>query len=339
MKYIIPYRMYGDQNFDSEFVTGGTEMFIRRFITATDQTVKVIGFTNDEWACRGYVPKVIAASVESPSDVIISNYTIPKTTTEIAKLLTVNPIVVMIHNIASSWTADTFLKVLQLEPFKNMRFGFVSEFQYHDWKKFATRRNRQIIPRDRSFFFYPWYNQSEVTLEGSHDKYDLITIGRAQYHKNPLAVHKIAKRIDRTSCAIVSTYEMDPRYEKEYAKFVKANPDAVIYENIPHSENVKHLLNSNVYLSTCSFEAWGITMAEAACAGLGTIAFRYAGKDPAATEFLHSAFTRIVDAKTNNIDILNALRYFNTINHNEIRSWANEHFTIRTFKDKLFTNI
>lgn len=338
MKYIIPYRMYAGQPYDSPFVTGGTEMFIRRFLASAKHPVEVICFTESEWSNRNHVIKSIARAITSRTDVIVSNYIIPKVSSDLAKIVTVNPIVVLIHNIASSWTADSFLKTLETAPHKNLRFGFVSEFQFNDWYKFAKRRLRTPISRDQSFFFYPWF-YSDNDHEGNYDTYDIVTIGRAQYHKDPLAVHKIGKRTNLHSCAIISTMNMDDKYKKMYEDYRASHPNATVYENIPHSENLGILLKSRTYLSTCAVEAWGITMAEACCAGLPVIAFQYTGQNPAASEFIHENFLRVIDRKTNSIDIQNAFKYNCTIPNNEIRSWAKEHFTVETFRQKLFTNI
>ena len=107
--------------------------------------------------------------------------------------------------------------------------------------------------------------------------YDVCTIGRNISSKDPFWIHRKLEKTKLTTMVMTSgnvvyKSKANNKYVEENKKWDAEEHEYRITEyGLSHKENMTHVSNSSVFISTWQLESWGITALEALSHGIPTI--------------------------------------------------------------------
>lgn len=271
MKILIPFRRFANSSFgiDSDVVVGGTERFIMQLQRFYDEAeIRVFDYYDEDVANRKVAHRVAEAALDFQPDLIISNLATTSLTINVQRLLPKIPVLCIIHVMADSHSATSFLKKVGEFYENGGTIAMVSECQKANWKKFALRQGFPEL--NVAGFISPSFIEARIKVPTSNRPFDLVTIGRADHYKDPWNLsRRIAscnKKNGTSLRGIVSTNDIT--IEKEYwdEQYPRWSDSTVL--NYSQNENKGLLDKSKVYLSTLSRETWGTTVMEAYSRGV-----------------------------------------------------------------------
>lgn len=104
-------------------------------------------------------------------------------------------------------------------------------------------------------------------------EFDAVTVGRTLSSKDPFWIHKKLEHTNLSSAVITGdTISSKKQKEKKYfEKNQKWQKPQYTFRGLPHKETLLTMSKGGVYVSTCTFESWGITALEALSCGLPLI--------------------------------------------------------------------
>jgi glycosyltransferase involved in cell wall biosynthesis len=108
--------------------------------------------------------------------------------------------------------------------------------------------------------------------------YDVSTIGRTSYMKDPFYVHRKLDSINSVYTSVVVTtggHHLKSGKEKKYydenLKYNESTAPRTTFRDLPYIDGIKTMTNTKVFISTWPLETWGITALESLSHGVPTI--------------------------------------------------------------------
>lgn len=147
------------------------------------------------------------------------------------------------------------------------KLWFVSADQHRKANEHAMRLAGRSIDDVLGYVSSAFANGDEQVADVV--EYDAITVGRSEAGKNPFWLHSALSKSHLTSCVLtrdsITGSDNEMAYVNKNAHW--ADPRFTC-RNLNHADTMRTMAKGGVYVSTCSYESWGITALEALCHGL-----------------------------------------------------------------------
>lgn len=147
------------------------------------------------------------------------------------------------------------------------KLWFVSADQHRKANEHAMRLAGRSIDGVLGYVSSAFANGDEQVADTV--EYDAITVGRSEDGKNPFWLHSALNKSHLTSCVLtrdsITGTDNEMAYVNKNAHW--ADP-RFTFRNLNHADTMRTMAKGGVYVSTCSYESWGITALEALCHGL-----------------------------------------------------------------------
>jgi hypothetical protein len=290
MKILMPFKVHNNKKITDEKVMGGLERFAQllyKTFNGRDGIPEIVPFMiTSEHRRKGSAKDLILAAAERKSsnlfefdentaldiDLILTNYEEDTYTT---KLITPNgPPVVWIYHTGQD---GTFGRVKATRLFKKFtdaggHLYFVSRHQHELYNELSNRILGHPVECVRGYI-NPAFCEGFESYNPHPAEYDVVTIGRTSYIKDPFWIHNKLK--DSTlSSAVITTggHHLESGNEQKYyqANLSWESPRTV-FRDLAHREGLERMSRGSVFVSTWPLETWGITALESLSHGLPTI--------------------------------------------------------------------
>ena len=284
----MPFKVHDGKKITDEKVMGGLERFAQLLLKSFQDhpSIKIIPLeiTKEDRTSGTATSKILAAAKFKTNslfsydddicdiDLILTNYEEDSYTT---KLITKDgPPVVWIYHTGQD---GTFGRVKATRLFKKFtdaggHLYFVSEHQKNLYDEMSQRVLGHPIDKFHGYV-NPAYCEGFEAYNPAHQDYDVVTIGRTSYIKDPFWVHNKLKDSELTS-AVITTGGHHLESDNEQ-KYYKANLDwqapRTVFRDLNHRDGLKKMSAGSVFVSTWPLETWGITALESLSHGLPTI--------------------------------------------------------------------
>ena len=271
MKILLPFKVQHNLNIDSEVVFGGIESFSKRLYDTIPGIipVQITKEDRDNHLTEAVLRKAI---IEHDPDIIITNEVDPTCSVGLQALAPNVPFISIVHEPRSRDIRFLDLgKNLTTIHNRGGHIYFVSEYQYDFHNAMCIRLHGHSLPPATGYVIpshsYPKWKVSDDIV------YDCITVGRTDPLKDPYWLHRKLVGCPDTISAVITS---DSGSMKDAQKKYRDKNDfwghpRVVWKNMEHDRVLRTMARSKTYVSTCSFESWGITAMEALCHGLPLI--------------------------------------------------------------------
>lgn len=147
------------------------------------------------------------------------------------------------------------------------KLWFVSADQHQKANEQAMRLENRTIDKALGYVPSAFANGDERVADSV--EYDAITVGRSEKGKNPFWLHSALNQSHLTSCVLTRDSITGSANEMAYVnKNAHWADPRFTFRNLNHADTMRTMAKGGVYVSTCSYESWGITALEALCHGL-----------------------------------------------------------------------
>jgi glycosyltransferase involved in cell wall biosynthesis len=272
MKILMPFIARSGNSIHSDIVSGGIEKFAKNlFDLFPDSIIPVIITAYDRTNRRTKKIFVDAIKKHKP-DFIITN-DIDGVFLE-AQIHANIPTIFIMHE---PLCGDIrYLSLYQnLHHFLN-RGGhvyFVSENQFNFFNMHIKRVTGSHLKKINGFV-------NSAFCDGTEDvslnmQFDVCTIRRTDKMKDPFIVHRKLENTKLKTCVMTTkdNFQSNPLQIKYYNENLKWSEPNFTFRGLTHSETMKNLASSKVFISTMTTESFGITTLEALSIGVPVILF------------------------------------------------------------------
>jgi glycosyltransferase involved in cell wall biosynthesis len=150
---------------------------------------------------------------------------------------------------------------------------FVSEHQHIIYNELSARILGHPVENVKGYI-NPAFSEGNEIVSKDTD-YDVATIGRTSYMKDPFWIHRQLENTSYSSAVItIGGYHLKSLKEKKYYEDnLKWNEieNRTTFRDLSHADGLYKMSRSKIFVSTWPLETWGITTLEALCHGLPTI--------------------------------------------------------------------
>jgi hypothetical protein len=289
MKILMPFKVHDGKKITDAKVMGGLERFAQLLLKsfADHPTIKIVPFeitkenreSGNALLRLASSSKADAGSVftfgDEPSgafDLILTNYEEDTYTTKL--LIKSGLPVVWIYHTGQD---GTFGRVKATRLFKQFtdaggHLYFVSKHQHELYNELSNRILGHPV-ENVSGYINPAFCEGFEAYNPQPPLYDVVTIGRTSYIKDPFWVHNRLKDSALTSAVITTGgHHLESGNEKKY---YQANLDwqspRTVFRDLNHRDGLAKMSLGSVFVSTWPLETWGITALESLSHGLPTI--------------------------------------------------------------------
>lgn len=290
MKILMPFKVHDGKTIDDHKVMGGLERFAQllyKTFDGRDGRAEIIPFMiTGEHRRRGNANELIRAAATRKSttlfefdqntatdiDIILTNYEEDTYTTKL--IMPGGPPVVWIYHTGQD---GTFGRVKATRLFKKFtdaggHLYFVSRHQHDLYDELSNRIMGHPVEGVRGYI-NPAFCEGFESYNPHPAEYDVITIGRTSYIKDPFWIHNKLK--DSTlSSAVITTggHHLESGNEQKYYQAnLNWETPRTVFRDLPHKQGLETMSRGSVFVSTWPLETWGITALEALSHGLPTI--------------------------------------------------------------------
>jgi glycosyltransferase involved in cell wall biosynthesis len=268
MKILVPY--ISDTDVTHRITRGGIERFTKLLYLTFPDTIVPVQITKDDRKYRRTEAVINQAILDhSPDGLINNNIAYPLHNFDRYKKFGI-PLINIIHEpLVGDIRFSHLGSQLQTAIKAGAHIYFVSENQLNFHKKMYMRRERVRLPTIKGFVRTAF---AASTRPRKRLIYDAVSIGRSSGDKDPFKLHIALHGSDLHTLVITN----DQIYRSDaHNAYADANrhwyyPQETM-RNLPHSDVMNNLSRGRVFVSTCTFESWGITALEALSCGLPTI--------------------------------------------------------------------
>lgn len=217
---------------------------------------------------------------------------------------------------------------------------FVSQNQHEFYDANCKRITGSPIKGVKGYINSACVIGSEKIYNGDRE-FDAVTIGRTLSSKDPFWVHRKLYQTNLTS-AVITGDTITSKKEKEKKYFEKnqkwQNPQHT-FRGLSHKDTLLTMSKGGVYVSTCTFESWGITALEALSYGLPLILVTdTSGKHSSMTIAASSEHYRNVPKNIESEKLKTIIKEMNEISltdRQNIAKITQEKHNLNKFKDTL----
>jgi glycosyltransferase involved in cell wall biosynthesis len=290
MKILMPFKVHDGKSIDDAKVMGGLERFAQllyKTFDGRDGRAEIIPcMITSENRRRGNANELIRAAASRKSsglfefdqstatdiDVILTNYEEDTYTTKL--IMPGGPPVVWIYHTGQD---GTFGRVKATRLFKKFtdaggHLYFVSKHQHNLYDELSNRIMGHPVEGVRGYI-NPAFCEGFEAYNSNPPEYDVVTIGRTSYIKDPFWIHNKLK--DSTlSGAVITTggHHLSSNNEQKYYQAnLNWQSPRTVFRDLPHKQGLEIMSRGSVFVSTWPLETWGITALEALSHGLPTI--------------------------------------------------------------------
>jgi hypothetical protein len=288
MKILLPFKVHDGKKITDTKVMGGLERFAQLLLKSFENhpTIQIVPIEiTKEDRNRGIATKKILGAARTKSnglfafdddicdfDLILTNYEEDSYTT---KLITEDgPPVAWIYHTGQD---GTFGRVKSTRLFKEFtdaggHLYFVSEHQKMLYDEMSQRILGHPVAKFDGYVNPAFCEGFETVYQGPRE-YDVVTIGRTSYIKDPFWVHQTLKDSDLTSAVITTggNHLESGNEQKYYEKNQNWTSPRTVFRGLPHRDGLEKMSRGGVFVSTWPLETWGITALESLSHGIPTI--------------------------------------------------------------------
>lgn len=268
MKILVPY--ISDTDVTHQITRGGIERFTQLLYLSFPDIVVPVQITKEDRKHRRTEAVINKAILEQAPDALINNnIAYPLHNFDRYKKFGI-PLINIIHEpLAGDIRFSHLGSQLQTAMKAGAHVYFVSENQLNFHKKMYMRREGIRLSAIKGFVRTAF---AIINRPRKHLIYDAVSIGRSSGDKDPFKLHRSLQGSGLHTLVMTN----DQVYKSDaHNAYVDANrhwrhPQETL-RNLPHSDVMDYLSRGRVFVSTCTFESWGITALEALSCGLPTI--------------------------------------------------------------------
>ncbi len=271
MKVLMPFKIHDGKSIYDTKIMGGLERFAQLLLRNSAHEIIPFEIT-EKIRKEGNAAKLILQQArKNYADVILTNYDTPTYST---KLVTGEFPVVWIWHTAADGSMGRIKVVSDMRDFVNAggHLYFVSEHQHRKFDDISMRILGHPVNGVRGYV-NPAFCDDSDTYEFKDPLYDVITIGRTSYMKDPFWVHNKLKDSKFTSAVITTGgHHLESENEKKYYESnLHWQEPRFVFRDLAHRDVLDVMSKGRVFVSTWPLETWGITTLESLSHGLPTI--------------------------------------------------------------------
>lgn len=266
----MPYLVQNGMSIHSDQIFGGVERFKKLVYENIPNVIPIEITEEDRKKRRGKAILHFEMWTNQPDIIFINDMS----KTYGSDLMRYNlPIVWLCHNGLERGIMIVDM-VKRFNDFTNSggHLYFVSQRQHEFYDSNCKRLTGSPIKGVKGYINSACVTGNEQVYLNDRD-FDAVTIGRTARNKDPFWLHRKAEGTDLKTAVITGSNNiLKNSKEQDYFDFNLRwqNPQHT-FRGLTHKDTLYTMSKSGVYVSTCTFESWGITALEALSHGLPLI--------------------------------------------------------------------
>ena len=271
MKVLMPFKIHDGKSIYDEKVMGGLERFAQLLLRNCKHEIIPFEIT-EKIRKEGNAAKLIVQEAKlKQADLILTNYDTPTYSTN---LLTGEFPVVWIWHTAADGSMGRIKVVSDMKNFvdKGGHLYFVSKHQHEKFDAISKRILGHPVNGVRGYV-NPAFCDDSDTYDFKEPLYDVITIGRTSYMKDPFYIHNKLKDTKWTTAVITTGghHLESPNEKKYYESNQHWEEPRFVFRDLKHHDVLEVMSHGKIFVSTWPMETWGITALESLSHGLPTV--------------------------------------------------------------------
>lgn len=271
MKVLMPFKIHDGKSIYDTKIMGGLERFAQLLLRNSNHEIIPFEITEKIRKQGNASQLILQQARKNGVDVILTNYDTPTYST---KLANGEFPVVWIWHTAADGSMGRIKVVKDMKDFVDAggHLYFVSKHQHEKFDAISQRILGHPVNGVRGYVNPAFCDESD-TYEFKEPLYDVITIGRTSYMKDPFWVHNKLKDSKFTSAVITTGgHHLESENEKKYYEAnLNWQEPRFVFRDLSHRDVLDVMSHGRVFVSTWPLETWGITTLESLSHGLPTI--------------------------------------------------------------------
>ena len=271
MKILLPFKVHDDKSIFDKKVMGGLERFAQLLLKNCNHEIIPVLITKNDRKSGKTAELLRYKATTLEVDVILSNYEDEPYTT---KLLSLGIPVVWIYHSPQDGTFGRVKAVKLFKKFTDLggHLYFVSEQQHSVFNTLSSRILGHPVEKVIGYI-NPSFSEGYESVYTGESEFDVVTIGRTSYLKDPFWVHRLLKDSTLKSAVITTGghHLASPKEKKYYEDNLDWSDPRLVFRDLSHIDGLNLMSHGKVFISTCPLETWGISTLESLSYGLPTI--------------------------------------------------------------------